>query len=84
MNKLELIYALKDATNLTKPQTSAIVEIFFNGMANALAKGERVDSGDCAPFSLRKKDPTLAGIPRPAKRLESNLRNFHFSRPARN
>jgi len=52
MNKLDLIYALKDATNLTKPQASAVVEIFFNGMANALAKGERVEiRGLCSFFT---------------------------------
>ena len=39
MNKLELIQALKDATDLTKPEAAAVVDIFFNGMADALAKG---------------------------------------------
>ena len=39
MNKFELIQALKDATDLTKPQAAAVVDIFFNKMAGALAKG---------------------------------------------
>jgi nucleoid DNA-binding protein len=34
MNKLELIQALKDATDLTKPEAAAVVDIFFNGMAD--------------------------------------------------
>ena len=34
MNKLELIQALKDATDLTKPEAAVVVEIFFNEMAN--------------------------------------------------
>ena len=39
MNKLELIQALKDATDLSKSEAAAVVDIFFNGMAEELAKG---------------------------------------------
>ena len=42
MNKLELIQALKDATNLSRSKAAAVVDIFFNGMAEELAKGVRV------------------------------------------
>jgi hypothetical protein len=36
MNKLELIQALKDATDLTKPEAAAVVDILFqwNGRTN--------------------------------------------------
>jgi len=43
MNKLELIQALKDATDLSKSEAAAVVEILFSGIANALAKGDRVE-----------------------------------------
>ena len=43
MNKLELIQALKNATDLTKPEADSVVNLFFNGMANELAKGGRVE-----------------------------------------
>jgi integration host factor subunit beta len=43
MNKLELIQVLKDATDLSKPQAAAVVDIFFNEMANELANGGRVE-----------------------------------------
>ena len=43
MNKLELIQALKEATELTKPEAAAVVDIFFNEMAEELAKGGRVE-----------------------------------------
>ena len=43
MNRLNLIQALKDATDLTKPQAAGVVDIFFNRMAEELAKGERVE-----------------------------------------
>ena len=44
MNKLELIQALKDATDLAKSDAEAVVNLFFNGMVDELAKGGRVRS----------------------------------------
>ena len=43
MNKLDLIQALKDATDLTKPEAEKVVTLFFNEIAGALGKGERVE-----------------------------------------
>lgn len=42
MNKLELIQTLKDATELSKSEAAAVVDIFFNEMADTLTKGDRV------------------------------------------
>ena len=51
MNKLELVQALKDANGLSKPQAEKVVNLFFNGMANALANGNRVEiRGFCSFF----------------------------------
>jgi hypothetical protein len=45
MNKLKLIQALRDATELTKPEAEKVVTVFFNDMAAALAKGVGWRSG---------------------------------------
>lgn len=51
MNKLELIQALKDANGLSKSEADAVVNLFFDEMADALAKGERVEiRGFCSFF----------------------------------
>jgi nucleoid DNA-binding protein len=42
MNKLDLIEALQNETDLTKIETEAVVKLFFNEMANTLAKDDRV------------------------------------------
>jgi integration host factor subunit beta len=42
MNTAYFIIALKNETNLTKSEAKAIANLFFNEMANALAKGDRV------------------------------------------
>ena len=54
MNKLELIQALKDATDLTKPEAAAVVEIFFNEMADELAKGGRVEIRGLCSFFVKE------------------------------
>ena len=43
MNKLELIQVLKDTAKLSKSEATAVVDIFFNEMADARAEGGRVE-----------------------------------------
>jgi nucleoid DNA-binding protein len=50
MNKLDLIQALRDATDLTKPEAEKVVTVFFNDMAGAWPKGSEWRSGDSVPF----------------------------------
>ena len=54
MNKLQLIQALKDTTDLTKPQAAAVVDIFFNEMAKELAKGGRVEIRGLCSFFVKE------------------------------
>ena len=51
MNKLELIQALKDSNGLSRSEAEEVVNLFFNEMAAALSKGERVEiRGFCSIF----------------------------------
>jgi len=43
LNKLELIQEFKEKCQLTKQESSEVVEMFFSEMVNAFVKGERVD-----------------------------------------
>ena len=43
MNKVDLIQTLKDSNNLSKSEAEKIVTLFFDQMADALAKGDRVE-----------------------------------------
>jgi integration host factor subunit beta len=59
MNKIELIQALKGSNGLSKPQAEQVVNLFFNEMANALAKGDRVEiRGFCSFFVKEYKSYT--------------------------
>jgi len=51
MNKIDLIQALKDSSNLSRSEAEKIVALFFDQMADALAQGERVEiRGLCSIF----------------------------------
>ncbi|MGB5986816.1 MAG: HU family DNA-binding protein [Desulfobacterales bacterium] len=59
MNKLELISALKNETNLSKAEASRVVQIFFDDMAEAMAQGDRVEiRGLCSFFVKEYKSYT--------------------------
>ena len=51
MNRVDLIQALKDTNNLSKSEAEAVINLFFDKMADALAKGDRVEiRGLCSIF----------------------------------
>jgi integration host factor subunit beta len=54
MNKPDLIQALKDTNNLTKTEAETIVTLFFDEMAEALAKGDRVEIRGLCSFFVKK------------------------------
>jgi len=54
MNKLELIQAFTDATDLSRSKAAAVVDIFFNEMANELGKGGRVEIRGLCSFHVRE------------------------------
>ena len=54
MNKADLITALKNETDLTKSEAEAAVSLFFNEMANTLAKGDRVEIRGLCSFYVKQ------------------------------
>jgi integration host factor subunit beta len=59
MNKLELISALKTEAKISKIEAARVVEIFFDHMAEAMARGERVEiRGLCSFFVKEYKSYT--------------------------
>ncbi len=57
MNKLELINAVRDETQIKKSEAAAIVNLFFYEMANALADGDRVEIRGLCSFYVKKYKP---------------------------
>ena len=54
MNKLELIDTLKNESGITKTETTAVVELFFDRMSEALAKGDRVEIRGLCSFYIKE------------------------------
>jgi integration host factor subunit beta len=54
MNKIDLIQALKDSNNLSRSEAEKIVTLFFDKIAEALAKGERVEIRGLCSFFVKK------------------------------
>jgi len=51
MNQIDLIDALRTENGLLRKEAEAVVKLFFNEMADALAKGDRVEiRGLCSFF----------------------------------
>jgi len=53
MNKLELIESVKKEANITKNEAAAVVKLFFDGMADALASGVRVEIRGLCSFYVK-------------------------------
>jgi len=59
MNKLDLISELKTDANITKEEAARVVQIFFDHMAEAMVRGERVEiRGLCSFFVKNYKSYT--------------------------
>ena len=54
MNKADLIIALKEEAGLTKSEADAVVNLFFNEMADALAAGDRVEIRGLCTFYVKQ------------------------------
>ena len=54
MNKLEIVETLKTEAGLTKNEATAVVNLFFDEMANALANGDRVEIRGLCSFYVKK------------------------------
>ena len=54
MNKIDLVEALKKKTGITKFEAKKVVELFFDEMSNALAKGDRVEIRGLCSFYVKK------------------------------
>ena len=54
MNKLDLIETLKTEAGLTKNEATAVVNLFFDEMVDALANGDRVEIRGLCSFYVKK------------------------------
>ena len=78
MNKLDLIQALKDTNNLTKSEAEAVINLFFNKMADALAKGERVEIRGLCSFFVKKYGSYTGRNPKTGEKVKIKPKKLPF------
>ena len=84
MNKLEMIQTLKDATDLSKSEAASVVDIFFNEMAEALAKGDRVEIRGLCSFFVKEYKSYTGRNPKTVKESILRRRSYPSLNPGRN
>jgi integration host factor subunit beta len=78
MNKLELIKELRNEGQISKKEAATIVGLFFNEMANALAKGDRVEIRGLCSFYVKKYKAYAGRNPKTGKPTRVKGKNLSF------
>jgi integration host factor subunit beta len=78
MNKLDLIEALQNEAKLTKSEAAAVVKLFFNAMANALANGDRVEIRGLCSFYVKKYKAYTGKNPKTGERIRIKPKKLPF------
>ena len=78
MNKLDLITALKDETDLTRSKSEAVVSLFFDEISNALAKGDRVEVRGLCSFCVKKYKGYTGRNPKTGEAVKVNPKRLPF------
>ena len=78
MNKLELTEALRDATGLTRQEARAVVEVFFDRISDALAKGDRVELRGLCSFFVKHYEGYTGRNPKTGEKTEVEPKRLPF------
>ncbi len=78
MNKLELMNALKEENGLNKSEAVAVVDVFFDEMTNALAKGDRVEIRGLCSFYVKKYKSYTGRNPKTGEKVKVKPKKLPF------
>ena len=78
MNKVDLIQALKDSNNLSKLEAEAVVNLFFDKMAEALAQGDRVEIRGLCSFFVKEYGGYTGRNPKTGEKIKIAPKKLPF------
>jgi len=78
MNKLELAEKLKEEAGLTKTEAKVLVDLFFDEMADALAKGDRVEIRGLCSFYVKNYRPYTGRNPKTGDKVSIAPKKLPF------
>ena len=83
MNKLDLIEILKNDNALSKQEAAAVVKIFFDEMADALSKGDRVEIRGLCSFFVKKYKAYTGRNPKTGEKIPVAPKKLPFFKPGK-
>ncbi|WP_028325216.1 HU family DNA-binding protein [Desulfatirhabdium butyrativorans] len=78
MNKLDLIIALRDETQISKMEATRVVEIFFDSMRNALKNGDRVEIRGLCSFFVKTYKSYVGRNPKTGEKVPIEPKKLPF------
>jgi integration host factor subunit beta len=78
MNKLELISALKTEADISKAEAAAVVQLFFDSMSDALARGERVEIRGLCSFFVKNYKSYVGRNPKTGEKVTIKPKKLPF------
>jgi integration host factor subunit beta len=78
MNKLELISALKSEADISKSEASRVVQIFFDNMAEAMARGDRVEIRGLCSFFVKEYRSYMGRNPKTGEKVTIKPKRLPF------
>jgi len=78
MNKIDLIQALKDSNHLSKSEAEAVINLFFDKIAEALAQGDRVEIRGLCSFFVKKYGAYTGRNPKTGEKVKIAPKKLPF------
>ena len=78
MNKLDLVESLREKEGITKSEAATIVELVFDEMSNAMAKGDRVEIRGLCSFYVKQYKAYIGRNPKTGENVKINPKNLPF------
>ncbi len=78
MNKLDLIQTLKTKAGISKTEAAAVVNLFFDKMAEALASGDRVEIRGLCSFYVKKYKSYTGRNPKTGEQVKIKPKKLPF------
>ena len=78
MNKLDLIEVMKEKTGLTKNEAKKVVDLLFDEMSKALAKGDRVEIRGLCSFYVKEYKAYTGRNPKVGKPIKVKPKKLPF------
>ena len=78
MNKLDFIETLQNEAGISKNKAEAVVRLFFNEMANALANGNRVELRGLCSFYVKQYKAYTGRNPKTGEEVQIKAKKLPF------